>query len=71
MRAAVSRLQVIVYPKEAQRPAKGEGLNKLCVYTMEGVWPKDKSTNERLRDARSLQVRLHSPYPRPRPKADH
>jgi len=47
--------KVIVYPPGIERPPAGHGLNKRCIYVMEGVWPRDKGNRERLRDARSLQ----------------
>jgi hypothetical protein len=36
------------------KPPPGEGLNKRCVYTMEGVWAKDRQTGEYLLDAKSV-----------------
>jgi len=48
--------EVKVYPMGVEKPPKGEGLNKRCVYTMEEVWPKDRRTEYILTDARSVQA---------------
>ena len=42
--------------EEVPKPAPGEGLNKRCMYTMEGVWAKDRQTGEYLADAKSVGV---------------
>ncbi|KAL3904952.1 MAG: hypothetical protein SGPRY_011095, partial [Prymnesium sp.] len=42
---------VVVYPDEVQKPPVGEGLNKRAIYTMHGVWPHNKGTQEYFFDA--------------------
>ena len=50
--------QVLVYDNVPglPKPPPGEGLNKLCEYTMCGVWAKDRQTGEYLSDAKSLST---------------
>ena len=48
------RGQVHVYSGETAKPPPGEGLNKTCIYTMENVWARDRSTGEYLVDAASI-----------------
>ena len=51
-----SERHVLVYPSADAKPPAGEGLNRRCEVTMEGVWPRDRKTGEDLRDARSVQA---------------
>ena len=50
-----SEREVLVYPSGVAKPPPGEGLNRRCHVSMEGVWPRDRKTGEDLRDARSVQ----------------
>jgi nuclear pore complex protein Nup98-Nup96 len=50
-----SEREVLVYPSGVAKPPPGEGLNRRCHVSMEGVWPRDRKTSEDLRDARSVQ----------------
>ena len=50
-----SERHVLVYPSADAKPPAGEGLNRRCEVTMEGVWPRDRKTGEDLRDARSVR----------------
>lgn len=36
------------------KPRAGEGLNKLCRYTMENVWARDRTTGDFISDAKSI-----------------
>ena len=48
--------EVVLYPNvpEELKPRPGEALNKRFIYTMEGVWARDKRTSHYLLDARSV-----------------
>ena len=41
-----SERHVLVYPSADAKPPAGEGLNRRCEVTMEGVWPRDRKTGE-------------------------
>jgi len=51
-----SEREVQVYPSGVAKPPRGEGLNKKAQVTMERIWPRDRSTLQDLRDARSVQA---------------
>ena len=44
---------VSVY-SSGEKPPPGEGLNKHCLYTMENVWARDRTTGDFLADAKSI-----------------
>ena len=46
---------VSVY-EDGGKPAPGEGLNKQCVYVMENVWVRDRSTGDFLTDVKSISA---------------
>lgn len=42
--------EVSVYPDDVNKPDVGEGLNKVAVIRLEGNWPVDKTTREKVKD---------------------
>uniref|UniRef100_A0A1I7YMP4 Nuclear pore complex protein Nup98-Nup96 n=1 Tax=Steinernema glaseri TaxID=37863 RepID=A0A1I7YMP4_9BILA len=47
--------EVIVYPNDAQKPPVGVQLNRPAEISLERVWPRDKSTNELVKDGQMLR----------------
>lgn len=50
--------EVVVYPDDLPDPTpmEGEELNKRAFISMEGFWPKDKTTGDFIRDEDRLQA---------------
>ena len=48
--------EVRVYTDGVPKPPLGEGLNKRCVYTMGGVWVRDRITGRYLSDPKSIEA---------------
>ena len=46
--------EVRVYTEGVPKPPPGEGLNKRCVYTMCGVWVRDRMSGVYLTDSKSI-----------------
>ena len=50
----LGRHSVTVYAGDAEKPEAGTGLNKHCIYTMENVWVRDRTTGDILGDVKSI-----------------
>ncbi|EDW77288.1 uncharacterized protein Dwil_GK18166 [Drosophila willistoni] len=49
-----NRREICMYPNDANKPPVGQGLNRSCQVTLDGIWPRCKNSHLDIKDPRRI-----------------